>query len=49
MVRKIPEKKTELDRLKSVDDLIRTDNVTLYQILDEMNERIKKLEELTKF
>ena len=38
------ERKTEFDKLKSVEELLKTDNTTLYQILDEINERLKKIE-----
>ena len=39
-------KKTELDKLKAIDELIdfKFDVYKLYRILDEMNERIRKLE-----
>ncbi len=44
MTRKRPEKKYGLDRLKSAQELINTDNVMLFQILDEMNERLNHIE-----
>ena len=38
-------RKSEFDSLKNTQDLIKTDNVQLFQILDEMNGRLKHIED----